>query len=67
MKKICRLTVRLSHEERDDLRALADATGLPPSELMRRGVLALLAYADKHGGHVILPLDFDKNWKLKSK
>jgi len=67
MKKQMRISVRLSDEEREDLERLSRTTGLPLSDLIRRAILAMIEYSEKHGGKLVLPLKFENNFKSKSK
>jgi hypothetical protein len=59
-------SIRLPADQKERLRALAERTSLDPSDLIRIAVAALLEHADAHHGKILLPVDFDEAFVVKS-
>ena len=67
MKKQTRIGVRLNPEERKLLESASREIGLPLSDLIRRSVVALIYHIQRHGGRLMLPVNFDENYKITKK
>lgn len=59
-------SVRLSDPQKEGLEALSKATKLNVNQLISLGTDALLDYAKRHDGRLVLPLDFEANLDIKS-
>lgn len=51
-------SVRLEPGQKEKLEEIARATGVDPSQLIRWAVQAIIKYAEKNEGRLLLPLDF---------
>ncbi len=60
------LTVRLSDNQRKNLEKLSRETKLEVSQLVRLGVDAILEYADRNGGKLVLPLNIEDTLEIKT-
>lgn len=58
-------TVRLSEDQKKRLKDLSRATRLPMAQLMSIGIDAILDYADRHGGKLVLPLNFNERFEVR--
>lgn len=53
------LGIRLSKEERRELKEIAKTHEMKDSDLGRRAIKALIRHVQKHGGRLQLPIEFD--------
>lgn len=55
--------VRLDDEQAEQVTALAKKFRLKEIDIIRWSIDALIAYVEKHNGHLHLPIDFDTLWE----
>lgn len=56
--------VRLSTEQLEALKRVADQNSVEVSQLIRWAVDALIRHAERHGGRLLLPIDFSETWEV---
>ena len=57
-------TVRLTADQKRKLEALARKNDVEVSQLIRWGIDALLAHAERHGGRLLLPIDLGETFTV---
>lgn len=65
MKKTTRLGLRLTDDERASVEAFSEASGFTMSELARLGLLALIVHAKRHGGRILIPLNYEETFTVR--